>query len=287
MGCRRSVNRNRVAFCSPIAYNIGMDDALKTLLDQFRSADPAVVTWAVTEAEKRYPALSGADKGPLLEALLQLFYLDLYDRPEMASVQERAMNAVAAIGADPASLGYLLAHLAYPDLKAALTVARVLGRIGRPAIGPAGEFYRTQADPYARAMALHALSKVRDAEVLSVRDLVLEALRDEHPEIRDTAARTVGKFCEYFRPGQVPPDWIRKAFAALMEALGDPMAPVRAKAMRSLGKMARGGYLDPAALKQVEQACQKALGRTEFNWDNAYIVRMEAEEVLKHVAGRQ
>ena len=263
-----------------------MDDALKALLDRFRSADSAAVTWAVTEAEKRYPGLPEEDKRSLLEALLQLFYLDLYDRPEMAPVQERAMAVVAGIGSDPACMGFLIEHLAYPDLKAAITVARVLGRIGRPAIGRLEDFYRTQADHYARAMALHALSKIRDAEVLAVRELVLEALRDGHPEVRDTAARTVGKFCDYFKPGQIPADWIGRAFAALMETLADPLAPVRAKALRSLGKMARNGFLEDAVVKQVEQACHKALGRTDFDWDNAYIVRVEAEEVLKWLGAR-
>jgi HEAT repeat protein len=264
-----------------------MDDALKSLLDLFRSPDPTAVTWAVSEAEKRYPGLPGPDRRSLLEALLQLFYLDLYDRPEMAPVQERAMAAVARLCHDPECLAFLLEHLAYPDLKASLTVARVLGAVGRPAVGPVGEFYRAQSDPYARAMALHAMSKVHDPGVLDERDLVLEALRDGHQEIRDTAARTVGKFCQYFNPGQVPPDWIRRAFATLMEALADPAPPVRAKALRSLGKMVRGGFLGSEEARQVEHACHKALGHGDFNWDFAYIVRVEAEEVLKNVAGRQ
>lgn len=262
-----------------------MDDALRTLLDRFRSADPASVTWAVAEAEKRYAGLDGPDKRVLLDALLQLFYLDLYDRPELGPAQERAMAAAAGLGADPACLDLLIEHLAYPDLKAALTVARVLGRVGRPAVGRLAAFYRTREDPYLRAMALHALSKVRDPEVLEAGDLVLEALRDGHPEVRDTAARAVGKFCGHFKPDQVPSEWIARAFGALMDALADPTPPVRAKAVRSLGKMACGGFLAPDARAKVEQACLKVLGKAEFNWDNAYIVRAEAEEALKRLAG--
>ena len=260
-----------------------MNKETKILFNQLLSTDPAVVSQAVSRTEARLRASAGDDKLRLLEALLQLFYLDLYDRPEMARVQEEAMAAVSRAAADPELLDILVERLKYPDLKASIAMARVLGKAGKPAIARLLDFYRTQPDPFGRAMALHALSKIRDAEVLEAGDLILEALKDAHSEIRDTAARTVGKYCDYFQPGQFPRAWGDRAFSALIAALSDPYAPVRAKAMRSLGKMARGGFLHPAQIKQLEQTCRKALGETDFAWDVAYIVRVEADEVLKHL----
>jgi HEAT repeat protein len=264
---------------------MAMDKEMQTLLEQFRSADPAVVSAAVSRAETLLRSAAGAEKRSLLDALLQLFYFDLYDRPEMAAVQEKAMAAVSRVAADGEILEVLMEHLRYPDLKASLTVARVLGRTGKPAIAPLLDFYRTQADPYVRAMALHALSKIRDAEVLEAGDLVLEALKDAHAEVRHTAARTVGKYCAYFQPGQFLSAWADRAFTALLGALSDPYPPVRAKALRSLGKMARGGFLRPPQTQQLEQTCLKVIGKTDFNWDPAYIVRVEADEVLKLLKG--
>jgi len=258
---------------------------MQSLLEQFRSPDPTVVSAAVSQTEARLRGAAGPDKQSLFEALLQLFYVDLYDRPEMAPAQEKAMAAASRAAADPDLLDVLMEHLRYPDLKASLSITRVLGRTGKPAIARLLDFYRTQADPYARAMALHALSKIRDAEVLEAGDLMLEALRDAHPEVRDTAARSVGKYCGYFQPGQFPPAWADRAFSALIAALADPYAPVRAKALRSLGKMARGGFLHPQQSRQLDQACRKALGETDFAWDPAYIVRVEAGEVLKQLKG--
>jgi len=262
-----------------------MDKDVKALLEQFRSSDSAVVSAAMSQAEPRLRSAAGPDKRALFEALLQLFYLDLYDLPEMAQVQEKAMAAASRAAADPDLLEILVEHLRFPDLKAALTMARVLGRTGKPAIARLLDFYRTQADPYARAMALHALSKIRDAEVLEAGDLVIEALRDAHAEVRDTAARTVGKYCSYFQPSQFPPGWGDRAFAALIAALADPYSPVRAKALRSLGKMARGGFLRPPQIQQLDQACRKVLGETDFAWDPAYIARAEAAEALKFLKG--
>jgi HEAT repeat protein len=260
-----------------------MDDQLRALLDEFLSDDPAVLLRAVGRASERYPGLPEGDRRPLLEGLLRLFYLDLYDRPEFAPVQERAMAVVAEICARPACLEFLLEHLAYPDVKASLTVARVLAIIGGPAVAPLASFLRSQEEPTARAMALHALSKVRAPEVLEEREAVLGALRDGHAEVRDTAARTIGKFCEHFKPGRIPAEWIDRAFHALQAALGDPTPPVRAKALRSLGKMAAGGFLPAEGVEKVNQACLRVLGRTDFDWDVAYIVRVEAEEALRNM----
>jgi HEAT repeat protein len=262
-----------------------MEKDIRKLLDNLRSPEPSALAKAVGEAEKALKKFAGENKQHLLEALLQLFYLDLYDRPELAPVQEAAMEAVAGLARDPKVADFLIEHLKYPDLKASITIARVLGRTGKSAVGKLMGFYGTQADPYPRAMALHALSKVKDPEVLAAGDLILEALKDAHSEIRDTAARTVGKFCEYFPPDRFERAWIDRAFAALVASLSDPMAPVRAKAVRSMGKMARGGFLTPAQNKQLEQICLKALGQTDFAWDVAYIVRLEADEALKHVKG--
>jgi len=264
---------------------MAMDKEMQSLLEQFRSPDPAVVSAAVSQAEARLRGAAGPDKQNLFEALLQLFYVDLFDRPELAAAQEKAMAAASRAATDPDLLEILVEHLKYPDLKASLAMARVLGRTGKPAIARLLDFYRTQADPYVRAMALHALSKIRDAEVLEAGDLVLEALMDAHGEVRHTAARTVGKYCSYFQPGQFPRAWVHRAFKALTVALSDPYPPVRAKSLHALGKMASGGFLQPQQVRQLEQTCLKAIGETDFAWDPAYIVRVEASEVLKQLKG--
>ena len=60
-----------------------MSKDMNILFNQLLSSDPAVVSKAVSQAETRLKGAAGDDKLKLLEALLQLFYLDLYDRPEI------------------------------------------------------------------------------------------------------------------------------------------------------------------------------------------------------------
>jgi hypothetical protein len=62
---------------------------------------------------------------------------------------------------------------------------------------------------------------------------------------------------------------------------------VRAKAVRSLGKLVRAAYLAPAQEERVRLAVLRILGRDEAHeWDRAFIVRREAEEALQHLEDR-
>jgi hypothetical protein len=68
-------------------------------------------------------------------------------------------------------------------------------------------------------------------------------------------------------------------FARLIGALRDTHSGVRAKACRSLGKMAKRGYLDSTETKILSQESARLLGRGEGSWDGAFVVRKEAAEV--------
>ena len=66
--------------------------------------------------------------------------------------------------------------------------------------------------------------------------------------------------------------------------LSDSSASVRAKAIRSLGKLAKYEHLTVPERAQLQVACQRALGTDEkTEWDRAYIVRKEAEEAQRYV----
>jgi hypothetical protein len=77
-------------------------------------------------------------------------------------------------------------------------------------------------------------------------------------------------------------------FEALFRAVSDVHSAVRAKAVRSLGKMARAGCLGPQQEDRVGVSILSILGRGEAHeWDRAYIVRREAEEALSHLQARR
>jgi hypothetical protein len=71
-----------------------------------------------------------------------------------------------------------------------------------------------------------------------------------------------------------------------MRCCKDEHPAVRAKAVRSLGKMAGARYLTKDQVRAVVAQARALLGRDEaFDWDRAFIVRREAEETLRRIEG--
>ncbi len=76
-------------------------------------------------------------------------------------------------------------------------------------------------------------------------------------------------------------------YEVLFRALSDAHAGVRSKAVRSLGKLVRFGYLTASQEEHVRLAVLRILGYDETcEWDPAFIVRREAEETLRHLGPR-
>lgn len=66
--------------------------------------------------------------------------------------------------------------------------------------------------------------------------------------------------------------------------MADRNTGVRAKAIRSLGKMARQGHLTPAERDVFRKALHSLVGDDEaFDWDRAFVIRQEAKEALRYL----
>jgi HEAT repeat protein len=230
----------------------------------------------------RLRRLSGARFRDSVEALCGLFYVDIYDRPDL----EPAVNAaVAAVGrAGRRAIPSLLRQVEGTDIKSHMHFAQALGLMGAEAVPALRRLLGHGRNAYTRSFALYALGKVHNPSVARALPEILAAAGSRDDEVRDSAVRTLGKVAESVRPSQLPPARRRAMYAALMRALGDPQAPVRAKAIRSLGKLVTEGHLTLEQIRSVEGRALSLLGRDEeFNWDHAYIVRHEAEETLHRI----
>lgn len=160
--------------------------------------------------------------------------------------------------------------------------------IGRPALPALRRFIATEDDAYSRSFALFAVGKIRDAEVREALPEVVGSLMHPDKEVRDSAARTLGKIAESVPAALLSERHRTEIFEALFRALSDRHPAVRAKTVRSLGKMVRAGYLTPEHEERVRGAILRILGRDEaYEWDRAYIVRREAEEALAHLEARR
>ena len=160
--------------------------------------------------------------------------------------------------------------------------------IGRPALATLRRFVATEDDHYSRSFALFAVGKIRDPQVRDALPEVIGSLMHPDKEVRDSAARALGKIAEHVGPELVAEPRRAEMFEALFRTLSDVHSAVRAKSIRSLGKMARAGYLTPDEVDRTLTAVLRILGRDEaYEWDRAYLVRREAEEALSHLEARR
>jgi HEAT repeat protein len=255
-------------------------DEIATLLE---SHDPEDLRRGLGQVRIESRVADEAAVRQLCELIVPLFYIDTLDHPEHMPVVEDAIMVTADMG--EAVIPVLIQTLEAGDVKAQMALAQALGWMGAKAIDPViAEYGETCPDPACRAFLLYALGKIKSPEIVKAAPLALDAARSPDLELRDTATRAIGKFAESIPAGGLSKDVRLQLVEVLRRNLGDASPGVRAKAVRSLGKLAKFGHLTPAERAQLEETLRRLLGEDEhFEWDRAYIVRKEAKEALAYL----
>ncbi len=259
------------------------EERYRTIGELLSSHDPDTLLRGVALIRAETPIASAEDAQHLCELLLPLFYIDPLDHPEHVPVIEEAIVAAAGLG-EPV-IPILIQNLEAGDVKAQMAMAQALGWMGAAAIDPLITEYKTTCpDPACHAFLLYALGKIKAPEVVKAAPLALEAAGSADQELRDTATRAIGKFVESIPPGGLPEE-IRCGFwERLQRNLADASPGIRAKSVRSLGKMAQCGHLNGRERWELAAVLRRILGEDEaFEWDRAYVVRKEAREALGYV----
>ena len=258
---------------------------LESELEKLHSERPEVVEEGVRALTAHLEERPQAEFRAVVEALCALFYVDTHDRPDLEPCLDVAVEGLAAAGVHV--VPHLLDLMKGSDIKCHFYLARTLGRIGGPALPALRRFIATEQDPYGRSFALFALGKVRDPAAVEAFPEVVGSLMHPDREVRDSAARTLGKLAEVVPPERLTQRHRAEAFEALFRTLGDVQPAVRAKAVRSLGKMTRAGYLTTEQEERLTIAVRHILGEDEAHeWDRAYVVRREAQETMRHLVAR-
>lgn len=253
----------------------------ETLESLLASGDPMEVRKGLELAEEEITNVKSSAAKRCAEVVATLFYIDPLDRPELVPMIDEAVDLLGRLGESVIPL--LLDMTGGGDVKAQLACAHTLGRIGVKAIDPLiGEFL-ISTDPARRALILYALGKIRSPEIVRAVPLALEAAASNDVELRDTAARALGHFAEAV-PRDAISDRLHAAiFDVLNKCVSDHKPALRAKAIRSLGKMAKHEHLRAHEKDDLQRVCHALLGDDERReWDRAYIVRKEAEEALRY-----
>ena len=226
--------------------------------------------------------VGSSEAKPLFEIVSTLFYIDALDHPELVPILDAAVSLTVGFGAWVIPI--LVDNLDAGDIKAQWVVANILGRIGSDAIDPMMAQYASATNPTLRAFILYALGKVKSPKVVQAVAMALDAAQSASLELRDTATRALGKFAESIPPEHLSRELKRQLIECLRTNLSDPNASVRAKAIRSLGKLARYHHLTDSEREQLRAVCHHIMGTDDdADWDRAYVVRKEAREALGYV----
>jgi HEAT repeat protein len=261
-----------------------VDEALREIRKLLSSADAADLRRGLELVRQEIARVGSEEARPLFEAVSSVFYLDPLDRPDLVPVLDEAVGLVAGFG--EWVIPILVDRLEAGDVKAQLAAGHALGRIGADAIAPLVAKYDAVADPAVRPFVLYALGKIGSPRVVEAVPMVLEAAGSEDLETRDTAARALGRMADSIPAGALPDELGRAVVDRLHALLADPNAGVRAKAVRSLGKLAKGGHMTAPERETLAAACRRLLGEDgTFEWDRAWVVRREAETALVSASG--
>lgn len=259
------------------------EQVIQNIAELLTSHEPGVLMDGLALIRAEASAIAPDEARRVCELILPLFYIDPLDHPEHVPVIEEAIQVTADLG-EPV-IPVLIQNLEAGDVKAQMAIAQALGWMGDRAIDPLiAEYHSTCPDPACRAFLLYALGKVKSPQIVRAAELALEAAGSPDVELRDTATRAIGKFVESIPPGALPEE-VRAGFRErLLRNLSDMSAGIRAKAVRSLGKLAQHGHLSPREKWELAVTLKRLLGEDEhFEWDRAYVVRKEAKEALAYV----
>jgi hypothetical protein len=259
-------------------------DTLAAALQSLQSDNPDRIGEGLEHLRVRMAGLPEAEFRGAVEEVCSLFYVDTADRPDLQPLLDRAVGILAAQGLRV--VAQLLELMRGSDIKSHLYLARTLAYVGRAAL-PALRRVIATDDPYSRSFALFAVGKVHDPAVREALPEVIGSLMHPDKEVRDSAARALGKIAEAVPATQLAEDRRAEIFEVLFRTLSDVQPAVRAKAVRSLGKLVRAAYVTPAQEERVRVAVLRILGRDEAHeWDRAFIVRREAEQALLFLEAR-
>jgi HEAT repeat protein len=258
------------------------DDSYRTIRTLLASTRFEDLRRGLELAELEIVKVGSSEAKPIFMMVSPLFYLDALDHPELVPILDAAVSLAARLG--PPIIPILIESLNSGDLKGQWAIAHVLGRIGADAISPMMMAYASATDPTLRAFILYALGKIKSPKIVQAAALALEAAESLNLELRDTATRALGKLAESIPPGSLPEDSKRMFLERLYKNLSDQNIGVRAKAMRSLGKLARYKHLTAPECAQLKAICRNMLGTDDSGeWDRAFRIRREAGEALKYL----
>ncbi len=257
-----------------------MTEQIKSIIKDIRIDQVTEATRAL-EAAARLTGLDDASKTELAAGLAALFYHDLHGKTGLIRLASQAEDIIASLGT--AVLPFLIGELALADAESAAHFGRVIARSKAAAVKPVMDAINShRGDDYAMMNLIATISCFKDPAALEAIPEILVASKGKNERLRAEALYAAGRLVRNLGSDRFDDTLRLKMFDTCFEALKDKNPLVRRNAVASLGKIAEKGMLTPDQERKVRDKFKGLLGIDgAHNWDNAYIVRQQAQQFFK------
>ncbi|MDH4185304.1 MAG: sulfide/dihydroorotate dehydrogenase-like FAD/NAD-binding protein, partial [Nitrospinota bacterium] len=255
-----------------------MTDIAKETVKKFASRDVESLRNTLLEIGK-LSGLTAAQKQEIAAGIIPLFYRTHDNDDDLDNLIKLAEKTLATMGADV--VGPLISHMVEADMESVEHFAKTLGDIGEPALAPVQKALAEHSkDGYVQTSLLLALANFKGKSALKAMDSAFGYLEHENPQVRSAALHCIGRVANNVDLAHATAAERSKMFDACFTSLSAPKAITRLHAVRALGEMLKNSYLTSEQVDKTHKALRAVLGYDDFEWDNAYIVRHEADRYL-------
>ncbi len=253
---------------------------MEKILKKLSSADSKIIIEGVQEISGSVQNGVDPNEIPIIfDALTSLFYIDTFDRKELAYAVELAQKTTASLG--PQIIPFIIEKIHDTDLRSELLFAQTCGLMGPSAIKPLLEVFTEKHDSVDTAFALYAFGKIKSPEIQIALPVILQSIKSPKKETEDTAVRALGKVCESLNPNNISDEDKEKIFETFIRKCQHSNHVIRSKAIRGLGKFIRFNFSDDVQRNEIRTIVQNVFGLADSrDRDPAYLVRREAQEIL-------
>lgn len=223
--------------------------------------------------------LSSEEKKELAAAVSTSFYRDHAGDEELAQLIDQSGSVLASLGPEVAE--WVIEQLVEADAESAEHFAGALGQIGAPVVDLLRSWFDTSRnDDYAQINLLSAAGRFTDPAIAKILPETLRSAESVNKQVKSAAFYCMGRIFNRI-PSEAVGDADRSTlFNTLFAGLSDPSPLVRRHAVRAIGKGVRNSFFTPEQVEKSHNAFRTILGMDHFDWDNAFIVRSEAEYQL-------
>jgi len=224
------------------------------------------------------------EKIALAGALTSVFYHFTHtERFRALRMSVHVENGIASFGEEV--IPFIFNEIIEADGESAAYLGKSFAKIGKPGIDYLlGEWDHHRENRGALINLTQTLSNYKFSEIQEAIPFVLAANKGKNFHLTSMSLCTIGRWIEKSDSTVIDRTLVNNLFDHAFSFLSSTQPLVRRSAVRALGKMCRKKLLCVEREKKTKNAFLAIEGKDgQYSWDDAYIVRKEAELYLKYM----